>query len=457
LAGFVILTKDDIISLMNLFATLFFFLHSLGIFLRLPQVFDAMNENPLRVLVICSHPVQYMSPLLRRMSHRPEIKLQVAYCSLRGANASYDPEFNTTVQWDVPLLDGYDWVEVPNRGSGGEGFWSLSNPGLWKVIRRGSFDAVVCFTGYIRASFWIAYFAARLSGSAFIFGTDASSLTPRDSRSWKVAFKKRFWPRLFRLADQIVVGSSAGVELMRSLGLPESRITLTPFVVDNDWWSTRAAQVDRSEVRKMWGITSQELVVLFCAKLQSWKRPADLLRAFAAAAIPDTVLVFAGEGPLRAQLTTEAEKLGVTSRVRILGFTNQSQLPTVYTGADLFVLPSDYDPCPVVVCEAMLCGLPVLLSDEIRGRFDLVRSGLTGDIFPCGDVPALTAALRRLLTDRGKLAELSINARKRMETWTPRDNVLATIDAITRAVQHRRGADPPYFSNVSGRAISSGG
>src|SRR5262249_1126764 len=160
--------------------------------------------------------------------------------------------------------------------------------------------------------------------------TDATSLAPRDSRPWKIGLKRVVWPWLFGLADQSIVGSSAGVDLMRSLGLPSERITLTPFVVDNDWWLERAAKVDRTEVRKAWNIDPQDLVVLFCAKLQSWKRPMDLLHAFAAADVPGTVLVFAGEGPMREQLAAEAGRLGITTRVRFLGFTNQSQLPAVY-------------------------------------------------------------------------------------------------------------------------------
>jgi glycosyltransferase involved in cell wall biosynthesis len=242
---------------------------------------------------------------------------------------------------------------------------------------------------------------------------------------------------------------------MCSLGLPREHITLTPFVVDNDWWLEQAGLVDRTEIRKSWDILPHELIVLFCAKLQPWKRPLDLLRAFAVAAVPDTVLVFAGEGPLRDQLTEEAERLGVTARVRFLGFTNQSHLPAVYSAADLFVLPSAYDPCPVVVCEAMLCGLPVLLSDEIRGRFDLVRSGLTGDIFPCGDIKVLSEALQRLLMDREKLSQLARNAGIRMQTWAPRDNIMATIEAVKLAVHHRRRGSLNRGPNASDPAIPS--
>ncbi len=113
-----------------------------------------------------------------------------------------------------------------------------------------------------------------------------------------------------------------------------------------------------------------------------------------------------------------ATKLGVASRVRFLGFVNQSQLPAVYTSADLFVIPSSYDPCPVV------------LSDQIRGRFDLVRPGETGDIFPCGDINALAASIQKLLRGAVGLAEMKLNALRRMVTWSPRENVSATVEAI---------------------------
>ena len=150
-----------------------------------------------------------MSPVLRRMAQHPQLDLSVGYCSLRGANATYDPEFTANIKWDIPLLEGYEWTEIPNRGSGSESFFGLFNLGVWNLIRRGRFDAIICLTGYIRASFWIAFFAARTHGSAFLFGTDANSLTPRDSRSWKILAKKFLWPRLYSLADQVIVPSTA--------------------------------------------------------------------------------------------------------------------------------------------------------------------------------------------------------------------------------------------------------
>jgi hypothetical protein len=132
-----------------------------------------MSDRRFKVLAIATHPVQYMAPIFRRMAGEPQLELHVAYCSLRGAEMAVDPDFQTAVKWDVPLLDGYAWTEIANKGSGAESFFGLNNPGLAKLIRGGRFDAVLCFVGYLCASFWIARQAAKASRTAFLFGTDA--------------------------------------------------------------------------------------------------------------------------------------------------------------------------------------------------------------------------------------------------------------------------------------------
>jgi glycosyltransferase involved in cell wall biosynthesis len=413
-----------------------------------------MAERRYRVLAVAAHPVQYMAPILRRMAAHSGFDLHVAYCSLRGAEAAHDPEFGATVEWDVPLLDGYSWTHVPNRGSGEESFFGLRNPGLSKLIREGHYDAVLCFVGYVRATFWIACRAAKSSNTAFLFGTDTNTLAPRDGRRWKSTVKKILWPRLFRLADQVIVPSSGARDLMVSLGLPAERVTLTPYSVDNDWWMRQSAAVDRSAVRASWGAAASDAVVLFCAKLQPWKRPGDLLRAFAEANLPDALLVIAGEGPLRSELRSQAAALGLASRVRFLGFVNQSQLPAVYTSADLMVLPSEYEPFAVVVNEAMCCGCPVAASDHVGAARDLVAPVRKEFVFRCGDVAALAVLLRDALADRVRLASLGRTAVAHMRTWSPERNIAATFEAMEIAVA-RRGRRPEVTVADSSAAHTS--
>jgi glycosyltransferase involved in cell wall biosynthesis len=81
---------------------------------------------------------------------------------------------------------------------------------------------------------------------------------------------------------------------------------------------------------------------------------------------------------LRTELEAEVAARGIFSRVRILGFVNQSQLPAVYKSADIMVLPSEYEPFAVVVNEAMCCGCVVITSDRVRAAYDLVVPGHTG-------------------------------------------------------------------------------
>ncbi len=393
-----------------------------------------------RVLLVCSHPVQYASAVFQLMTRHPKLDIQIAYCSLQGAEPGLDPEFGIEIKSDRPLLEGHPWVHVPNWSlrPGLRRFFGLVNPGLWKLIQAGGFDAVAIFTGYMYASFWITAVAAKVYCRPLLFGTDITTLRPLDEKAWKARLKPLLAPLVFRMTDFLGVGSTAGRDLMRSLGIPEDRIILTPFVVDNDWWTNQASHVNRVAVRHEWGVPVDAPVVLFCAKLQPWKRPLDLLNAFAKANLVDAYLVYAGEGPLRQQVETEASALGIAHRVRMLGFVSQSQLPGFYSAGDLLVVPSEKDACPVVVCEAMLCGTPVVLSDEVKGRFELIGDGKAGLVYPCGHVEELATILRQLVVDQRKLHEMGENARRRMETWSPQENVEAWAGAFEKAVNLRR-------------------
>lgn len=391
-----------------------------------------MGERKYRVLLVVSHPIQYTAPLYRLMAQHPKLDILVAYCSLQGAEPGVDPGFGVEVAWDIPLLDGYQWIQVPNQAlipRLGD-FFGLINLELWKLVRTNKFDAVVVYTGYAYASFWITAAAAKASGTLFIFSTDASSIQPRDRQRWKAWLKPLVLPFIFRLADATIVSSTLGQQMVCSLGIPAERIILTPSSVDNDWWSWQAAQVDVKTVRQQWGVPTDAPVILFCGKLQAWKRPQDVLRAFAKANLPGSYLVLAGDGPLRAELEAEAKALKVSEQVRFLGFVNQSQLPSVYRSADLFVLPSEYEPFGVVVNEAMLCGCPVVTSDRVGAHYDLIRNGETGLVYSCGDVDALAAILQEVLPDRERLRQMGEAAYKRMETWSPRENVEALVQGI---------------------------
>jgi glycosyltransferase involved in cell wall biosynthesis len=219
---------------------------------------------------------------------------------------------------------------------------------------------------------------------------------------------------------------------MQSIGIPEQRIVRTMHAVDNSWWASRAADADYREMRMSWNIPEQDIVILFCGKLQPWKRPDDALHAFMRAQLAHTWLVFAGDGAMREQLELLASDLGVAQRVRFLGFQNQSQLPAVYNASNVLVLPSDYEAFGLVVNEAMACGCPAIISDRVGAKYDLVQHNVTGFVYPCGDIDMLVQVLVDILSDNDRLMRMSELARKHVQKWSPEANANALVSGVER-------------------------
>jgi glycosyltransferase involved in cell wall biosynthesis len=408
-----------------------------------------MKNSKYRVLLVCDRPVQYATPLLRRHARQPHLDVLVAYCSLRGAVAALDPGYGIEVQWDVPLLDGYEWIalcgekDAPNT-SRRPGLFSKA---LWRLVRDGDFDAVYVGGYYFREA-WAAILAAKWSGIPIILSTDVHGLKSQRAKSkFMQGIKRAVVSRIFRMAGAVNTGSSGATAYVRSLGVAEERILLAGNMVDNGWWTERAADADRDAVRRAWNVPADGVVILFCATLQPWKRPGDLLEAFSRALVPDSYLVFAGEGPLRRALEQRARDLGIAARVRFLGFVNQTGLPEVYAASDLLVLPSEYESFGLVVNEAMLCGCPAVVSDRVGAKYDLVRDGETGYVFPATDVEALADILRTLLGNRGQIARMSAAAKERMKAWTPEMNSNAFARAVQIAAASRKGGRQMQESN----------
>jgi glycosyltransferase involved in cell wall biosynthesis len=395
-----------------------------------------VKDGKFRILHLCEHPVQYNTVLWRQQAAHPKLDILVAYCDLRGSVPAMNQGFGVEVAWDVPLLEGYPWIVLPPAPGGRNGHrrFALRARALWRLVKDGGFDAV-CLGGYYFREAWEVILAAKREKIPIVLCTDAHRLESRRAKTrFALTLKKMIAGRIYRMAGAVITSSSEGSSFVQSLGVPAQRIFMGGSVVDNGWWLHYAAQVDRAAVGREWGVPIEAQVVLFCAKLQPWKRPSDVLEAFSRAGVPGSYLVFAGDGPLRGSLEQRSRDLGVADRVRFLGFVNQTHLPAVYVASDLLVLPSDYEPFGLVVNEAMLCGCPAVVSDRVGAGYDLVSEGETGCVFPCGDIETLAQILRSLLGDPTELDRMGTAAKQRVRTWSPESNIAAFIEAVEAAV-----------------------
>ena len=161
-------------------------------------------------------------------------------------------------------------------------------------------------------------------------------------------------------------------------------------------------------------------VVLFAGKLLPAKQPGALLDAFLRLAPADYALVFVGDGPERAALEARAAT-HPDCVVRFLPFANQSEMPSRYALADLFVLPSRglYETWGLAVNEAMHLGVPCLVSDRVGCQRDLVTEGETGWVFAATEPTALQDSLARALdTLRDDTTELRLRIAARIGGYT---------------------------------------
>ncbi|MFL6210390.1 MAG: glycosyltransferase family 4 protein [Pyrinomonadaceae bacterium] len=390
-----------------------------------------------QALLVSAHPIQNAQPM-RLMAGDARVDVLTAYCSLPEARLWQDPEQRTREAFDIPVLDGYKWQQMRNyspRPRLGK-FYGLINPGVIKLVSES--DCCVVY-GHAYVSFWLAIITAKLRGKPLLLGTDATYLESQYGGSWKAAIKKKVLPFLYnRIADLVLVPSTAAKRFICSLGVAADRVALTPYVVDNDYIADIAASTDIKAIRQKWQIPAEGIVAVFCAKFLARKRPQDALQAFAQADVPNSFLLMVGDGPLGEELRREAKRLRIEERVRFTGMVKYSHLPALYAASDLLVFPSGHEPYGLPVNEAMICGIPVVVSDRVGAGLDLVENGRTGFVYPSGDVDALASILRKVLADRELLKKMGAAARLRISNWSPRENAEATILAVEKAIIARQ-------------------
>ncbi len=234
------------------------------------------------------------------------------------------------------------------------------------------------------------------------------------------------------------VGNTRGIcdYLVRS-GLPARRV----FHIGNFVSAPEASSAEeKAALRRLHRIPDSARIVFTLGRLIEKKGFADLLQAFARlpAAINGrpTVLLVAGDGPLRDELQAASRSLGVAPWVRWLGW--QDAPDRFYDLADVFVCPSRHEPLGNVILEAFNYHLPVV-STATDGALELIEDGYSGLICPCADPKALAERIEAVL-EAGDQArrDLGDAGHAALERHHGRDAVVeAYLDLYTRLSAER--------------------
>jgi glycosyltransferase involved in cell wall biosynthesis len=326
-------------------------------------------------------------------------------------------------------------------------FRDVNNPGVGRALAEFRPD-VVLLHGYTQMTMLRALAWCRRNGVPALMISD-SSLHSGTGRIMRAA-KRALLPLIFRQFSGFLCIGDGNETYARAYGVPPERIFRVPNVVDEGFWAYREKrQQERARVRAELGLGDDELLVLYVGKLIPRKRPGDLLAALArvgsmsAAGRPIRVL-FAGDGLQRGALEREAAALGLPAR--FVGFVNIDALPAYFCAADVLSHPAEIETFGVITIEAAILGLPLILSDRVGaiGPTSIARPGENTLVYPCGDIAALAAALRRLADEPKVLADMaaaSLRISKELDAHMAVRGTLAAVGHCLRPAGQYRSTE----------------
>jgi glycosyltransferase involved in cell wall biosynthesis len=383
-----------------------------------------------RLAIVASHVIQYQDPLFRLLAAEPDIDLEVLYCSRHGLEAFRDADMATTLSWDIDLL-GYPHRFLWNATKDlNRGFWRLVNPGIVRALVRGRYDAVIFMTGWGSFTALLGMLTCRLFHIPFFVYGDSSFPPAEDS------VRRRLRAGLMRMLFSITTGfmtsGALNADYYRHYGADPRRFFLLPWAIDNERFARESALApgEREELRARYGIAPDAVVFLFSAKLVERKDPFALLKAYERMRRRErAAVVFMGDGVLREPLERYARDHALGG-ARFTGFVNQTAIPKHYAMADVFVLPSTYEPRGAVINEAMACGLPVVVTDRCGSLGDIVLDGDNAFVYPAGDAEALANIMDRLAEADALRARMAERSREIIATWDYRRGVEGVKDML---------------------------
>ena len=402
----------------------------------------------LRLAVVVSHPIQHFAPWHREVAKLSNVDLRVFFCCDWGSASYFDPDFQSQFNWDVPLLEGYEYEFLPIAKRPAKlRFSEVDNPAVVDTLDRFDPNVVKVF-GYAHKTNWRAAKWARHRQKPLLLCSDSNGAS--EAPAWKRLGKQIIVSHFYQKVDGALCVGDNNRAYHQRFGLPAERLFAGSLPIDRNQllWSVRDRALARLEIRRRHSIPGGAFVVMFCGKYSARKRPLDVIVAAQAAAkrgIPLWCLLV-GEGLERKNLEKYCGEKGVTN-VTLTGFVNQSTIGKYYAASDVLAVTSAFDPHPLVVSEAAAFGLPVILSDKVGciGPSDTARPGVNATVYPCGDRARMAEAIEELYRNKTLYQQMSIAAEKIART----QDVTVAARELAEATQRLSALGP---RQLGGRA-----
>jgi len=261
------------------------------------------------------------------------------------------------------------------------------------IAKEGNFDV-------IHAHDWLVAYAAKTLKNSYgtplvstIHATEAGRNSGIHNEVQRY-INDTEWLLTYESSEVIVNSKYMKNELQRLFGLPYEKIN----VVANGINSTVYSGIEKDyEFRRQYA-ADNEKIILFMGRLVYEKGVQHLISAMPKIldGYSDAKLIIAGKGGMIDELKTQVDSMGLNDKVYFTGYMNAKQVSKMYRCADVSVFPSTYEPFGIVALEAMLAGVPVVVSD-VGGLNEIVEHGVDGMKSYAGNPNSLADSILALL------------------------------------------------------------
>ena len=321
------------------------------------------------------------------------------------------PEYENDKGVNVYRVDNYmihpnnfiDWIMQLN--------FNMLSKATEIINKEGGFDV-------IHAHDWLVTYAAKSLKYAYdipivatIHATEAGRNSGIHDETQRY-INDTEWLLTYEATEVIVNSNYMKNEIQRLFGLPFDKINVIPNGIN----LSNFTGIERDyDFRRQYAMDNEK-IILYVGRLVYEKGVQHLI-----AAMPkilsnynDAKLIIAGRGGMMDELRAEASNLGLNDKIYFTGYLNSKQVQKMYKCADVAVFPSTYEPFGIVALEAMLAGVPTVVSD-VGGLDEIVTHGVDGMKSYAGNANSIADSVTALLYDHQLATNVSKKAKQKVK------------------------------------------
>jgi len=293
---------------------------------------------------------------------------------------------------------------------------------------------VIVVPGYFDWAYWIVVFYSKLKDKKIITGFDSTEFD--HERVWiKEQIKKYF----LKLCDGGFCYGVKSKEYISKLGMIRENAFVRYQATDSE--TIEKIYLEKIRFRDELKITYKINKIynfIYVGRLSPEKNIKMLINTFCEVKknenSKDWGLIIVGDGPQKEELLKLVNNLELENDVFFIGAKSWKEVVDFYTISDVFILPSISEPWGLVVNEAMICGLPVIVSKRCGSYWDLVKEGINGFGFDPFNQKELEGIMLKFINNEVDMKKMGEESRNIIKDYTPENAAKQMLIGIKRVL-----------------------